>query len=155
MSIEDLFKNGIMGLNRLEYRSEDMANPNYTILVYPGTFGLIRINLTDLRQPDSYAPEGHGSIVRILDTYKVETASRVMFDLSESEEPRDYCITLERDWNCEMSDDGPLAGDRIRLDETQESNPHRRCAVQDFTPRRFPIFTSGVVQQKHGRKDLK
>jgi|GEM_PF-3672804 len=142
-------------LNRIEYFSEDMENGNYTIIVHQYMFGQLRIQLTDLRKRDPYAPEGHGGIVRELDTYHAGTASGACMNLSEAEDPEQWCIEQERDWNCEMSADGPLAGDRIRLDETQESNPYRRCGVQDFTPNAYPIHFPGVRQQTKGKKELK
>jgi hypothetical protein len=129
-------------LNRTELFSEDMKNGNYTIICHPYAFGQIRIQLTDLRKPDNTAPSGHGTIVRELDTYKTEVASKCISELSESEDPEKYCVSLERDWNCEYSGDGPIHGDRIRLDETQQSDPYRRCKKQAFrrgAPQAFPI----------------
>lgn len=128
-------------LNRKEILSDEMTNHNYTVLARDYAFGQIRIQLTDLRKPDRYAPEGHGTIVRELDTYKVETAAWCMGQLSMAEEPEKWCIEQERDWNCEFSGDGPMPGDRIRLDETQESNPYRRCQEQPLKPGKqfYPI----------------
>lgn len=145
----------IIELNRTEYLSDDMANKNYTILVEQYMFGQLRIKLTDIRHRDPYAPKGHGGIVRELDTYYSSTAAATCMNLSEAEDPERWCIEQERDWNCEMSGDGPLAGDRIRLDETQESNPYRRCTVQDFTPKAYPINIPGVKRQTRGKKELK
>ena len=135
----------IHGLNRSFIPSDGMANENYTIIVRLYMFGQFRIQLTDRRKIDHFAPEGHGGIVRELDTYKAEVAAKTMLDLSEAEEPEKYCVSLERDWNCEYSGDGPLAGDRIRLDETSESNPYRRCGKQKFrlgAPQAYPIVNT-------------
>jgi len=142
-------------LNRTEYFSDDMENKDYTILVEQYMFGQLRIKLCDLRQRDTFAPEGHGSIVRELDTYHAGTAAGVCMNMSEAEDPVAWCIEQEQNWNCEMSDDGPLSGDRIRLDETYESNPFRRCGIQDFTPKAFPILVPGIKRQTKGKKELK
>lgn len=50
----------------LKISNEEMKCDRHTILVENYMFGQYRIRLTDLTQPDSYAPEGHGSIVREL-----------------------------------------------------------------------------------------
>lgn len=121
-------------LNRWEILPEDMRNKDYSVIVQPYMFGQFRIQLTKVTDPDPFAPEGHGSIVRELDTYKPETASWCMMELSEAEDPERWCIEQERDWNCEFSGDGPLHGDRIRLDNTPESNPHGKCRPQLFKP---------------------
>jgi hypothetical protein len=135
----------IRGLNRSFITSDEMVNKNYTVIARQYMFGQIRLHLTDVRKIDQFAPEGHGGIVRELDTYKTEVAAKTMLDLSEAEDPEKYCIGLERDWNCEFSGDGPLAGDRIRLDETPESNPYRRCKKQAFrlgAPQAYPIVNT-------------
>ena len=49
-----------------EVLSEDMKNPGFTVIVYPYALGQFRIQVTELRFPSGYAPEGHGSIAREL-----------------------------------------------------------------------------------------
>jgi len=44
----------------------EMNSPGFTILVQPYALGQYRIQITDLSQPDGFAPEGHGSICREL-----------------------------------------------------------------------------------------
>ncbi len=46
----------------------DLVNPNYTLVVYLYMLSQYRIQLTDKRQPDRDAPEGHGAIVQDLCT---------------------------------------------------------------------------------------
>lgn len=94
----------------LRFRAQEMANRNFTILVYHYLLGQFRIQLTDLRRPDRFAPEGHGEIVQELCTYRHETLAAVLTKLRHAPEP----LELARSWagphNCERE------GGRIRLD---------------------------------------
>ena len=49
-----------------EVLSNDMTNSDYSILVLPYAFGQFRIQITNVKFRDAYAPVGHGSIVREL-----------------------------------------------------------------------------------------
>lgn len=101
----------------LEARGGAMASPVHSVLVRPHLYGQYRIQLTRTDQPDRYAPEGHGSIVRELCTYNRATAYLITSAIAHAEEPEAYCFGLERPWNCEYT------GGRIRLDNTQEDRP--------------------------------
>ena len=90
----------------------------HTVLVYAYLFGQIRMRLTDKERPDSTAPEGHGSIVRELDTYKLETAVGTIAAIMAADDAAAYCESLARPWNTAFE------GDRIRLDnEESEFRP--------------------------------
>jgi len=93
-----------------EIPEKDMANGNYTVLVRPYTFGQFRIQLTDLRITDDYAPSGHGAIVREMCTYKQDTMEKITSGLAQARDPEVYAESLVKPGNCE----GP--GGRIRLD---------------------------------------
>lgn len=41
-----------------------LRSPNHTLIVRPYALGQYRIQLTRKDQPDTFAPPGHGSIVR-------------------------------------------------------------------------------------------
>lgn len=90
--------------------ASECVNPRFTVLVRPYAFGQFRIQICDRAQPDPHAPYGCGSIVRELCTYRRETCSRVVFDISQSVDPPATARTYEQPWNCEGK------GDRIRLD---------------------------------------
>ena len=88
----------------------ELAHPDYTVLVEAFAFGQYRIRLTDKTQPDSFAPAGHGSIVRELCTYHESKAYETVDALAKADDPLAYCVSLERPYNCEYE------GGRIRLD---------------------------------------
>lgn len=106
------------------------ANPRYGVLVYNYLFGQKRIQLTDREQPDSDAPEGHGSIIRLLDTYNPGTLKRVVEAILEADDPPTYCMSFARPWNTDF------IGDRIRLDNKPGDRPER---VEAFSPMDAPI----------------
>ena len=83
---------------------------HHTVLVIAYNFGQIRIRITDKRKPDSWAPEGHGSIVRELDSYKKDVAADCISMLMGSDDPMAYAESLAKPWNTSF------VGDRIRLD---------------------------------------
>ena len=87
-----------------------LQNESYSLLLKPNLFGQFRLQLTDLRDDDPYAPDGHGGIVRELCTYDVNTARLVMSVLSQIDEPEERCSLLAHTLNCEH----PRG--RIRLD---------------------------------------
>ena len=94
----------------LEITPNLMQNKNYSILVYPFTFGQFRIRLTNVKIKDSYAPEGHGSIIREMCTYKNATMIETVGKLMESKEPEKTAESFATPYNCEFP------GGRIRLD---------------------------------------
>lgn len=97
-----------------------MANPKYSILVHSYLGGQFRIQLTRVDLPDSYAPEGHGTIVREMCTYHRTTALAVVADLGGSDDPEKTARGYARPWNCESP------GGRIRLDNKPEDRPDLR-----------------------------
>ena len=109
-----------------ELFSGDMANESYTVLVRIFLFGQYRIQLTCLDQPDPYAPIGHGSIVRELDSYDQTQAILTCLRLRESEDPEAYCESLAKPFNCEYP------GGRIRLDNTPDSRPETGTDQEDM-----------------------
>lgn len=94
--------------------SGNMANPRYSILVWPYAFGQYRIQLTDTTRQAPFAPAGHGEIIRELCTYSPETMKQVVAELRQAGDPESVCQSLARPWNCEY------IGGRIRLDNTKE-----------------------------------
>ena len=94
--------------------NSEMASDHHTFYVEPYAFGQYRIRITDLRQPDYYAPKGHGSIVQELWTYNVETYTRVVEELKQAKDVLGYVETLRKPWNSEFP------GDRVRLDNDRE-----------------------------------
>jgi len=52
------------GYDRPIFEKTDLTDPNYTILVLNYAFGQYRIQITDKRLIDPFAPAGHGSIER-------------------------------------------------------------------------------------------
>lgn len=93
----------------------ELRHPSYSLLVWRYLLGQYRIQLTDRRIPDVGCPEGHGSIVQNLCTYKAYTVINVVAELGLSEDPLALAQSWARPWNSE--------GDRIRLDnEEKERN---------------------------------
>jgi len=97
----------------MEVLSDQMTNPQYSILVMPFTFGQFRIRLTDLLNPDAFAPPGHASIVQDMCTYKKQTAESVLEKLKTAEDPLKAARSYAKPWNCEYE------GGRIRLDNEE------------------------------------
>lgn len=95
------------------YSETNLTNPDYTILVYPYAFGQYRIKLTSKLQPDTYAPLGHGAIVRECDTYSYEKAKETIDKMKEAIDPKQYLNRLANHKNTEYE------GDRIRLDNNK------------------------------------
>ena len=95
----------------IEFR--ELRNPHFTLLIWQNLCGQFCIQLTDKRLGDPGAPEGHGGIVQVLDTYRVPVLMDAVMALREDADP----LALADIWrrNC-----GGL-GDRIRLDNTQSS----------------------------------
>jgi hypothetical protein len=96
----------------VEFRSEEMRNERYTILVRAAAFGMFKIDLCDCESPTKFAPEGHGNIVETLDTYNPVTLMTTVIDLAIQEDPVGYVDYLRRDYNSE----GMGPGYRVRLD---------------------------------------
>ncbi len=94
----------------LDIRAEKMVNKYYTIGVQRYALGQFRIQLMDLRQPDSYAPEGHGAIVQEMCTYQQPTMKSVIEKLRGAKDPLEVARSYAKPWNCEFE------GGRIRLD---------------------------------------
>ena len=93
-------------------------NPNYTVLVRSYALGQFRIQLTDIRMPDPYAPPMHGSIVREMCTYFQGKAEWMTDWLCQHPEPELLCKLFETPSNC----DAPGHG-RIRLDDSPDDHP--------------------------------
>ncbi len=87
-----------------------MSHPRYTLIVRPYLCGQYRLQLCDREQPDPYAPEGHGAIVRECCTYRRQVMARTVSELAGADDPVAYLESLARPWNTEFP------GDRIRLD---------------------------------------
>jgi hypothetical protein len=95
----------------LQFRGyKEMQNFRYTILVYHYLLGQFRIQLTDTEVRDPYAPEGHGSIVQEMCTYRYGTLANAVTQLRHSKDP----LTLAGSWATPANCDSP--GGRIRLD---------------------------------------
>ena len=94
----------------LDIRADQMVNKYYTIGVQRYMMGQYRIQLCDLRVPDSYAPEGHGSIVQEMCTYRQPMLKSVVQKLRAAEDPLAVARGYAKPWNCEFE------GGRIRLD---------------------------------------
>jgi hypothetical protein len=92
----------------------DLASENHTIVVRPYAYGQFRIQVCDKRIPDF---DGH-AIIREMCTYDAFTAVKVVEALKASNDPLEYCRSLEKPYNCEAFGIG-----RIRLDNTQEDRP--------------------------------
>lgn len=101
-----------------------LQNEAYSLLVEGYAFGQMRIRLTDLRDHDPYAPEGHGGIVRELCTYEPMTAFLVLQVLSQVDDPEEKAHSLAHTMNC----DHPHG--RIRLD-TPWPHATERCSKCD------------------------
>lgn len=50
----------------VDVRADKMKDKRHTILVKGYAFGQFRIQVTDIKRPCSFAPPGHGAIVRQL-----------------------------------------------------------------------------------------
>lgn len=98
-----------------EVLPDQMTSKNHTLIVMPYLFGQFRVQLTRLDRPDTFAPPGHGSIVRELCTYDPHLAGHVVFLLRLSADPEASCEELAKPWNCEYP------GGRIRLDAKPEA----------------------------------
>lgn len=94
-----------------------LRNPHYTILVWPFMYGQYRIQLTDKRQPDFFAPDGHGAIVQQLCTYSGPRFVETCVLLGTADDPLALARSWARPWNCESP------GGRIRLDNEPREIP--------------------------------
>lgn len=95
---------------------QEMKNPRYSIAVWAYMLGQYRIQLEDHHNP-TYAPQGHGDIIRELCTYQKSRMELTVEAFRISEDPPAYAESLVKPWNCE----GP--GGRIRLDNKLEDHP--------------------------------
>lgn len=94
-----------------EVRRNKMANPKYSLRVYPYLLGQLRIQLCN-DEEDIPDDKDHGQVVREMCTYKHATMLRRVTELAMNDEPE----ALARSWctskNCEDFENG-----RIRLDQ--------------------------------------
>lgn len=98
------------------FEAPNLLSPHHTVLVRSFLLGQYRIQLTDKRQPDDYAPEGHGTICRELCTYEYTVALATVLDLQACIDPEAHCEALAKPWNCEYP------GGRIRLDNRPKAH---------------------------------
>lgn len=106
----------------VEVRQGTMFSPVHTVLVRPYLYGQFRIQLTRIDKPEPYAPEGHGTIVRELCTYRQDIMIETVARLAVASDPEEACRDMERPWNC----DAPGRG-RIRLDNEDEWGKGKRA----------------------------
>jgi hypothetical protein len=95
---------------------QEMKNPRYSVSVWSYLLGQYRIQLEDHSNP-TFAPKGHGNIIRELCTYQIATMELTVEKFRTSEDPPAYAESLAKPWNCE----GPEG--RIRLDSKLEDHP--------------------------------
>lgn len=100
-----------------QFQSDQMQNPNYTVLVRNYMLGQFRIQLTDVRRTDPRAPKGHGQIVQEMCTYRSSTCATTVASLRNSEDPLKLARSWAKPYNCETK------GGRIRLDNRPEDRP--------------------------------
>ncbi len=113
------------------------GNDRYGVLVYGYLFGQYRIQLTDRQRPEYGAPDGHGSIVQLLDTYDPLKLIMVVRAILNADDPLALCESKARPWNTNF------VGDRIRLDNKPEDRPER---VTRTTPIDAPIDEAVYVR---------
>lgn len=95
----------------------EMKNSQYSISVWQYLMGQFRIQIEDHNAP-TLGPEGHGSVVVELDTYKKKVLEKVIQELQSSESPLKYTEGLKKPWNSDFPND------RIRLDNVSADRPN-------------------------------
>lgn len=95
---------------------QEMKNTRYSIAVWAYLLGQYRIQIEDHFNP-TFAPNGHGDIIRELCTYSKSKMELTVEAFRLSNDPPAYAESLAKPWNCED------AGGRIRLDSRLEDHP--------------------------------
>lgn len=102
----------------IELGPDVMQNPRYSVVVRRYLFGQLRIQICDQTLRDPFAPPPHGSIVREMDTYRMEKLAEVLPALRSAPDPLALCREWETPANCEAPGRG-----RIRLDTSPDDYP--------------------------------
>jgi hypothetical protein len=101
----------------VQFKAGEMYNPRFTILVYHYLLGQFRIQITDTELQDETAPEGHGSIVQEMCTYRTRKLAEVITLLRYSPDPLQLARTWAKPFNCDFH------GGRIKLDNQPSDRP--------------------------------
>ncbi len=85
-----------------ELMPEQMSDKRYSLVVRSASMGIYRIQVTDLRRPDPFAPRGHGTVVREVMTNSAQIMKDMTLQLALAENPVTTCRLLERKYPCDF-----------------------------------------------------
>ncbi len=83
-----------------ELRAEQMSDKRYSLVVRAASAGLYRIQITDLRRPEKFAPRGHGDVVDEILTNDTSVMKAITLELALAENPVTCCRQLKVKYPC-------------------------------------------------------
>lgn len=83
-----------------ELLGDNMSDKRYTVAIRAASAGLYRIQVTDLRRPDPFAPRGHGTVVSEILANDLAVVKNMTLQLALCENPVACCRSLQRKYPC-------------------------------------------------------
>lgn len=85
-----------------EMRSNQMSDKRYSVVIRAASMGLYRIQVTDMRRPDPFAPRHHGTVAEEMLTNSTQLMRDIALQLALAENPVTTCRLLKKKHPCDF-----------------------------------------------------